>query len=122
MGPPLAAAYVAPYMLGLPAAAADIASVGLVVPSGVILGVALSRTVARMRDAQAAQQVASEALARASVTDELTGLGNRRAANTMLDGPLATVCSSSTSTISSRSTTPSATAKVTGCSPNSAPT
>jgi diguanylate cyclase (GGDEF)-like protein len=86
VGPPLAAAYVAPYALGLRGATADVASVALVVPAGVMLGVALSRTAERMRDAQAAQQVATEALARASVTDELTGLGNRRAANAMLEG------------------------------------
>jgi len=86
MGPPVAAAYVAPYALGLKSATGDVASVTLVVPAGVILGVALSRTVERMRAAQAAQQLATEALARASVTDELTGLGNRRAANAMLEG------------------------------------
>jgi diguanylate cyclase (GGDEF)-like protein len=86
VGPPLAVAYVAPYALGLKGATGDVASVTLVVPAGVVLGVALSRTVERMRAAQAAQQLATEALARASVTDELTGLGNRRAGNAMLEG------------------------------------
>jgi len=85
-GPLLAAAYVAPYALGLPGKASDVAAVALVVPAGVMLGVAMSRTVERMRAAQAAQRVATEALQRANVTDELTGIGNRRAANAMLEG------------------------------------
>ena len=45
----------------------------------------ISRTVVRMREAERAQRAAAEALVRASVTDELTGLGNRRAGNVLLE-------------------------------------
>jgi len=85
IAPVIALAYVAPYLLGRHAQPGDLASVTMVIPVGIILGVIISRTVVRMREAERAQRAAAEALARASVTDELTGLGNRRAGNALLE-------------------------------------
>ncbi len=84
--PVIALGYVTPYLLGRhEAAPGDLASVTAVIPVGIILGVVISRTVVRMREAERAQREAAEALARAGVTDELTGLGNRRAGNVLLE-------------------------------------
>jgi len=85
VAPVIAAAYMAPDLLGRHAQPGDLESVTMVVPVGIILGVVISRTVVRMREAERAQREAAEALARASVTDELTGLGNRRAGNVLLE-------------------------------------
>jgi len=85
VAPVIALAYVTPYLLGRHAQPGDLASVTMVIPVGILLGVVISRTVLRMRDAERAQREAAEALERASVTDELTGVGNRRAGNMLLD-------------------------------------
>ena len=60
-------------------------SVGIVIPVCVILGEVMAATVEKMRQAHVAQERASEALAAAMVTDELTGLGNRRKGDQLLE-------------------------------------
>jgi len=67
LSPVIAVAYVSPYLLGRHAQPGDLASVTMVIPVGIILGVVISRTVVRMREAERAQREAAEALARASV-------------------------------------------------------
>jgi len=59
-------------------------SVGIVIPVCVILGEVMATTVEKMRQAHDAQQAATAALAAAMVTDELTGLGNRRKGEQLL--------------------------------------
>jgi diguanylate cyclase (GGDEF)-like protein len=60
-------------------------SVGVVIPVCVILGEIMATTVEKMRQAHEAQEVATAALAAAMVTDELTGLGNRRKGDQLLE-------------------------------------
>jgi diguanylate cyclase (GGDEF)-like protein len=60
-------------------------SVGIVIPVCVILGEVMAATVEKMRQAHDAQEVATAALAAAMVTDELTGLGNRRKGDQLLE-------------------------------------
>jgi len=59
-------------------------SVGVVIPVCVILGEVMATTVEKMRQAHEAQEAATAALAAAMVTDELTGLGNRRKGDQLL--------------------------------------
>jgi diguanylate cyclase (GGDEF)-like protein len=60
-------------------------SVGVVIPVCVILGEVMAATVEKMRQAHDAQEKATAALAAAMVTDELTGLGNRRKGDQLLE-------------------------------------
>ena len=60
-------------------------SVGVVIPVCVILGELMATTVEKMRQAHDAQEAAAAALAAAMVTDELTGLGNRRKGDQLLE-------------------------------------
>jgi diguanylate cyclase (GGDEF)-like protein len=60
-------------------------SVGVVIPVCVILGEVMAATVEKMRQAHDAQELATAALAAAMVTDELTGLGNRRKGDQLLE-------------------------------------
>jgi diguanylate cyclase (GGDEF)-like protein len=75
----------------LPIAMSDLAnddfvrSVGVVIPVCVILGEVMAATVEKMREAHEAQELATAALAAAMVTDELTGLGNRRKGDQLLE-------------------------------------
>ena len=62
-----------------------IRSVGVVIPVCVILGEVMAATVEKMRQAHDAQELATAALAAAMVTDELTGLGNRRKGDQLLE-------------------------------------
>ena len=60
-------------------------SVGVVIPVCVILGEVMSATIEKMRQAHEAQERASAALAAAMITDDLTGLGNRRLGHQLLE-------------------------------------
>ncbi|MBI5090497.1 MAG: GGDEF domain-containing protein [Actinobacteria bacterium] len=62
-----------------------LASVAISVPVAVIVGETLARRAVEVRRAHAELQTALDSLERANVTDDLTGLGNRRQANQMLD-------------------------------------
>jgi len=62
-----------------------IRSVGLVMPVCVILGEVMAGAVDKMRQAHEAQERTAAALATAMVTDELTGLGNRRLGDQLLE-------------------------------------
>jgi len=85
LAPALAAGFTVPFLFVDQAPAGALASVAIVIPAGVILGEVLARTHEAMRAAQAAQEEAAALLATASVTDDLTGIGNRRHANRLLD-------------------------------------
>jgi diguanylate cyclase (GGDEF)-like protein len=83
IGPLAVVAYVLP--LALRGDGDAVASVGVAIPAAVLLGEVMARTVAALHAAQRAQAEAAELLAKASVTDDLTGVGNRRHGNRLLD-------------------------------------
>jgi diguanylate cyclase (GGDEF)-like protein len=83
MAAPTAAIYLLPF-IGLSGQADAIRSVGIVIPVCAILGEVMASTVEKMRLAHEAQEQATAALAAAMVTDELTGLGNRRKGDQLL--------------------------------------
>lgn len=79
-------AYVAPF-IGVRVTPHDaIASVAIVIPAAVMLGEVLSSKMDTINRAQRELVEARTLLERASLTDDLTGLGNRRRANSLLDG------------------------------------
>ena len=79
------AAYLLPYTADAPDAAGNKASVVLVVGASVIVAEVLARQARTVRRAQIEQADALQALSRASRTDDLTGLGNRRLGNQLLE-------------------------------------
>jgi diguanylate cyclase (GGDEF)-like protein len=79
------AAYLLPYAANAPNQSGTEASVVLVIGVCVVVAEVVARQVRAARDAQAEQAEALDALARASRTDDLTGLGNRRLGNQLLD-------------------------------------
>jgi diguanylate cyclase (GGDEF)-like protein len=81
-----ALAYLLPFWLGAPRSLSDLPSVLLVIPVSVLAGEALAHQTRAARRAQHQQEAALEALARANKTDDLTGLGNRRLGNQLLEG------------------------------------
>ncbi len=80
------AAYLLPFAFGAPHSSGAVPSVLLVIPISVLAGEALARQTAAARRAQRDQAEALATLARASHTDDLTGLGNRRLGNQLFDG------------------------------------
>ena len=83
---PAAVAYVVPLATAANPSANAIRSVGIAIPAAVLIGEILSATNTSLRRARVAQDQATGLLAVAAVTDDLTGLGNRRHVNTLLDG------------------------------------
>lgn len=84
---PLAAAmYVVPFLPNSPSASSDsVASVAIAIPFAILLaGIIAAKSQAAVQ-ARGELEDAAALLERASVTDDLTGLGNRRRANTLLD-------------------------------------
>jgi len=81
-----ALAYVMPFALRSPASSFEaLATAAVAVPIAVVLGEALAARVAALREVQAALESSAALLQRANLTDDLTGLGNRRKANSLLD-------------------------------------
>ncbi len=85
MAPIAAIAYVVPFLVGAPAVYGAIPSVALVIPVSVLAGEALAGYTGALRLAHQQQEETLAALARANRTDDLTGLGNRRLGNQLLD-------------------------------------
>ena len=85
LGVPAAVAYLIPLLTAADVSGDAIRSVGIAIPGAVLIGEVLAATNAGLRRARAAQDTAFELLAVAAVTDDLTGVGNRRQVNTMLD-------------------------------------
>jgi len=82
---PSAIAYEIPLVTAANPSSDAIRSVGIAIPAAVLIGELLSRTNQALRQARDAQHEASALLAVAAVTDDLTGLGNRRQVNQLLD-------------------------------------
>ena len=85
LGVPAAVAYLIPLLTAAEMSGDAIRSVAVAIPGAVLIGEVLSVTNAGLQRARAAQDRAFELLAIAAVTDDLTGVGNRRQVNTMLD-------------------------------------
>ncbi|MDP1806986.1 MAG: GGDEF domain-containing protein [Acidimicrobiales bacterium] len=81
-----AVAYVVPFLGVSTVPATAIGSVFVVFPAGVTLGEVLATQMACLRRTQREVAEARSLLERASLTDDLTGIGNRRRANSLLDG------------------------------------
>jgi diguanylate cyclase (GGDEF)-like protein len=82
---PAAIAYVGPLLHEPNPSGSAIRSVAIAIPAAVLIGEILSAANTALRHARVAQEQASGLLAVAAVTDDLTGLGNRRHVNTLLD-------------------------------------
>jgi diguanylate cyclase (GGDEF)-like protein len=85
MGPVAATAYTLPFLFGTAVTPSAVSAVGIGVPVAVLIGETIARKERATRLAQAGQQDALALLAAANLTDDLTGLGNRRRANVLLD-------------------------------------
>jgi diguanylate cyclase (GGDEF)-like protein len=83
--PVAVAAYLVPYAIGAPKDDSTVASVVLVIAASIMVAEVVARQTTNAVKASARQADALDALSRASVTDELTGLGNRRLGNRLLD-------------------------------------
>lgn len=86
VSPFAAVAYLLPLAFGAPVPQGAVGAVVLVIPVGILAGEAIAANAATARRSADAQQLAVDALAKANVTDDLTGLGNRRMGNQLLDG------------------------------------
>lgn len=83
---PLAvAAYLLPMQFGAPISTDATGAVILIVPVGILAAEAIAKNTRAAELAVQERQIAVEQLERANLTDDLTGLGNRRAGNQMLD-------------------------------------
>src|SRR5687767_6488440 len=78
MAPLAACAYLFPFAFGASSTYDAAASVAISIPVAVLVGETIARQAETTRRAEAGQEAALEALAKANVTDDLTGLGNRR--------------------------------------------
>jgi diguanylate cyclase (GGDEF)-like protein len=85
MAPVAAAAYLVPFVFGSGTTGDELAAITISIPVAVLVGETLARRATQVRRAEEDREAALAALALASVTDDLTGVGNRRQANTMLD-------------------------------------
>jgi diguanylate cyclase (GGDEF)-like protein len=83
---PLAAfAYVLPFVGVITTPRDAIASVTIAIPAGAILGEVLASKMGAIHQTQRELVEARNLLERANLTDDLTGLGNRRRSNSLLD-------------------------------------
>lgn len=81
-----AVAYVIPFLPGSPAASPEsLATVAIAIPIAVVMAEVLAAKTTAMRRAQRSLEASAVLLERANLTDDLTGVGNRRRANTLLD-------------------------------------
>lgn len=86
MAPLAAAMYVIPFLPDSPSASSDsVASVAIAIPFAILLSEVIAAKSQAATQARGELEDTAALLERASVTDDLTGLGNRRQANTLLD-------------------------------------
>ena len=85
LAPAALAAYLIPAVARPGAMAEAMRSAPITIPVSIMLAELLSRMMATVRRVQRAERASAGMLARAAVTDELTGLGNRRLGNRLLD-------------------------------------
>jgi diguanylate cyclase (GGDEF)-like protein len=85
MGPVAALAYSLPFAFGTPVTDNALIAIATSVPVAVLVGETIARKEKATQLAQIGQHEALALLAAANLTDDLTGLGNRRRANVLLD-------------------------------------
>ncbi|BEP13912.1 hypothetical protein acdb102_22230 [Acidothermaceae bacterium B102] len=85
MGPVAVTAYSVPFLFGTPVSPSAISAIAIGVPVAVLIGETIARKESATQLAQVGQRDALALLAAANLTDDLTGLGNRRQANALLD-------------------------------------
>lgn len=85
MGPAAALAYTLPYLFGVHGARGGLQTTAISVPVAVLVGITIARKERASQQAHQGQREALEVLAAANLTDALTGVGNRRAADLLLD-------------------------------------
>lgn len=85
LAPVAVGAYLVPLLTGPPPSPCAIPSVLLVIPAAVLTGETVAHFTNRLRRAAAAREQLLADLSRATVTDALTGLGNRRLGEMLLE-------------------------------------
>lgn len=85
LGPFAAFACALPFAFGTPISSQAVAAIAIAVPVAVLVGETIARKETATRRAQVGQAEALAVLAAANLTDDLTGVGNRRFANVVLD-------------------------------------
>ena len=86
LAPAAAVAYTIPFLPGAPAASPEsLATVAIAIPIAALLGEVLAAHSAAMHQAHRSLEASAALLERANLTDDLTGVGNRRRANALLD-------------------------------------
>jgi diguanylate cyclase (GGDEF)-like protein len=74
-----------PFVFGTPGGKSVIEAAAISIPVSMLVGFTIARKEQATRTAEIGQRTALDTLAAANLTDDLTGLGNRRRANVMLD-------------------------------------
>jgi diguanylate cyclase (GGDEF)-like protein len=85
MSPVMVCAYLAPLLLGAPRAPGAVQAVLVVVPVAVLAGGTIAHYTDRVRRADVSRERLLRDLSREVVTDELTGVGNRRLGEMLLE-------------------------------------
>jgi diguanylate cyclase (GGDEF)-like protein len=85
MGPVAAVAYALSFLFETPTSKGVVAAAAVSIPVAMLVGFSIARKDRAARIAKDGQRTALDILAAANLTDDLTGLGNRRRANVMLD-------------------------------------
>ncbi|MGC2168478.1 MAG: GGDEF domain-containing protein [Acidimicrobiales bacterium] len=85
LSPLMTCAYLVPLYLGAPRSPGDVPAVFLVVPITVLAGEIIAHYTDRVRRADVARERLLSELSRETVTDELTGVGNRRLGEMLIE-------------------------------------
>jgi diguanylate cyclase (GGDEF)-like protein len=85
LSPVMACAYLAPLLLGAPRSPGAVPAVLVVVPVAVLAGETIARYTSKLKRAEVARERLLSDLSREVVTDELTGVGNRRLGEMLLE-------------------------------------
>jgi diguanylate cyclase (GGDEF)-like protein len=85
LSPLVTCAYLAPLFLGTPRSPGAVPAVLLVVPVAVLTGETIAHYTEKVRRAESSRERLLSELSRENVTDELTGVGNRRLGDMLLE-------------------------------------
>ena len=85
MGPVAGVAFALPFLFGTSGSKAVVVAAAISIPVAMLVGFTIARKERATQAAVVGQRAALDVLAAANLTDDLTGLGNRRRANVILD-------------------------------------
>jgi diguanylate cyclase (GGDEF)-like protein len=85
LSPVMGCAYLLPFLVGAPRSPGAVAAVLLVVPAAVLAGETIAHFTDKVRRAEVARESLLSELSRENATDPLTGVGNRRLGELLLD-------------------------------------